>query len=581
MKRLKTILVLLAMSMSLFACKGAKVEAADDHGVSVNVPAKMDIIFNEDGTASVSDMYLENDSLVPVEVQNIKVSEFNNWKVVPRNSEILVNSKQLSLNMGEKELLAGSNAINHEVAEQSKYDFDLTVKRGAWTETKGSEKALELEMEYKIGTKQFALTLDANGGLPTRVLKVYNGADTNLPEPRKEGYQFEGWQDENGTIYKDEYVMPIGDITLKAVWKKLNAYAIFCASDGSLTFVKTVDEIKAGQTYNGKAVTKVYTGFEEKAYTDCSQVPWYTDGTNLNIKSVVVKDVIKPISTAYWFYECKYCMSFDMANLNTSKVTDMQCMYYMAGHQGGTGSFIITGMDTWDTSQVTNMFSMFEYSAIKATTYNIGNIGKWNVSKVKNMCRTFGSAGMRATNLYIGDLSNWNTSSVETMVYMFTSFGWKTPTVNIGNIGKWNVSSVTNMFSVFSHFGEFSTSVYMGDLSGWNVSNVKDFSGMFYYAARDVASFNFGNLGKWNVSSAEDMSGMFCSAGTFSTKFYLGDLQNWNTANVTDMGTMFSNAGKNASWSLNCRNWNVKKVDYYVNFDQYVESKITDPVWVN
>ena len=121
----------------------------------------------------------------------------------------------------------------------------------------------------------------------------------------------------------------------------------------------------------------------------------------------------------------------------------------------------------------------------------------------------------------------------------------------------------------------------MGDLSGWDVSNVKDFSGMFYYAARDVASFNFGNLGKWNVSSAEDMSGMFCSAGTFSTKFYLGDLQNWNTANVTDMGTMFSNAGLNASWSLNCRNWNVKKVDYHVNFDQYVENKVTEPVWVN
>ena len=572
--------MLLAMSMMLFACKGVDAKASTTNGVSVNVPSKMDIIFNEDGTTSVKDMYLENDSLVPVELQNINIKEFNDWEIVPKSQEILVNSKQVSLQMGDKELVAGSNVINREVAEGEKYDFDVTVNRGAWTESITSEKAMELELEYQIGIKQFALTLDANGGLPTRVLKVYNGADTNLPEPRKEGYQFEGWQDENGTIYKDEYVMPIGDITLKAVWRKLNAYAIFSASDGSLTFVKTVDEIKAGQTYNGKAVTTVYTGFEEKAYTDCSQVPWYADGTNLNIKSVVVKDVIKPISTAYWFYECKYCMSFDMANLNTSKVTDMQCMYYMAGHQGGTGSFIITGMDTWDTSQVTNMFSMFEYSAIKATTYNIGNVGKWNVSKVKDMCRTFGSAGMRATNLYIGDLSSWNTSSVETMVYMFSSFGWKTPTVNIGNIGKWNVSSVTNMFSVFSHFGEFSTTVYVGDLSGWDVSNVKDFSGMFYYAARDVASFNFGNLGKWNVSSAEDMSGMFCSAGTFSTQFYLGDLQNWNTANVTDMGTMFSNAGLNASWSLNCRNWNVKKVDYYVNFDQYVESKVMEPVWV-
>ena len=43
MKRIKTILVLLAMSMTLFACKGTDAKAASDNGVSVNVPAKMDI----------------------------------------------------------------------------------------------------------------------------------------------------------------------------------------------------------------------------------------------------------------------------------------------------------------------------------------------------------------------------------------------------------------------------------------------------------------------------------------------------------------------------------------------------------
>lgn len=580
MKRLKTILVLLAMSMSLFACKGAKVEAAADHGVSVNVPAKMDIIFNEDGTASVSDMYLENDSLVPVEVQNIKVSEFNSWKVVPRNSEILVNSKQLSLNMGEKELLAGSNAINHEVAEQSKYDFDLTVKRGAWTETKGSEKALELEMEYKIGTKQFALTLDANGGLPTRVLKVYNGADTNLPEPKKEGYEFDGWQDDNGNVYRGSYNMPIGDVTLKAVWKKQVAYALFTASDGYLTFVKTADVIQKGQTYNGKTVTAVYTGFEEGEYTKGGEVPWFADGTYKNITNVVFKDKIKPISTAYWFYGLTGCGNYDVAKLDTSKVTNMERMYYEAGYSV-KDSFIITGMENWDTSQVTNMFSMFEYSAIYATTYNIGNVGKWNVSNVKDMCRTFSAAGMRATNLYIGDLSGWNTGNVETMVYMFSDLGWKSPSVNIGNIGKWNVSKVTNMYGMFDGAGYWAKTFYIGDLSGWDVSNVTDFGCMFSDAGNEATTFNIGNIGKWNVSKAESMSAMFASAGTYSSTFYIGDLRNWNTANVTSMTSMFRDAGRSASWSLNCRNWNVKKVEYYLNFNTGVESKVTEPVWVN
>lgn len=263
------------------------------------------------------------------------------------------------------------------------------------------------------------------------------------------------------------------------------------------------------------------------------------------------------------------------------KVLEINRMYYMAGHQGGTGSFIITGMDTWDTSQVTNMFSMFEYSAIKATTYNIGNVGKWNVSKVKNMCRTFGSAGMRATNLYIGDLSNWNTSSVETMVYMFASFGWKSPSVNIGNIGNWNVSKVTNMNGMFDGAGYWAKTFYIGDLSGWDVSNVTDFGSMFAGAGNEATTFNIGNIGKWNVSKATEMTAMFYGAGTYSSSFYIGDLSNWNTANVTSMNNMFYNAGKNASWSLNCRNWNVKNVKYNLNFNTGVESKVTEPVWVN
>ena len=516
MKKLKTIFMLLAMTMTLFACKGTDAKAANSSGVSVNVPAKIDIIFNEDGTASVSDMYLENDSLVPVEVQNVNIKEFNEWKVVPKNQKISVNSKQLSLQMGDRELVTGSNAINQQVAEGERYDLDVTVNRGAWTQPIASEKALELELEYKIGTKEFALTLNANGGASNEVLHTENGTCVSLPKPTKEGYQFEGWQDEDGTRYTDEYVMPIGDVKLTAVWKKLNAYAIFSASDGSLTFVKTVDEIKAGQTYNGKPVTSVYTGFEEKEYTSSSQVPWYADGKYKSIKSVVVKDVIKPISTAYWFYYCESCASFDVKNLDTSKVTTMCNMYGMTGRASDISSYTITGMDTWDTSQVTNMLSMFEAAAIKVSNFNIGNVGKWDVSKVTDMRRMFSAAGMRATNVYIGDLSNWDTRSLTQTVYMFEHFAWQTPSINIGNIGKWNVSNVTDMYSMFSHFGEQSDSVYIGDLSNWNVSKVTDFGCMFYWCAMYVPNWNFGNLGNWNVSSGQMFSSMFSNAGNHS-----------------------------------------------------------------
>lgn len=582
LKKLKAILMLLVLTVTLFACKGVDVKASTPtESVSVTVPTNMDIIFNEDGTTSVSELYVANDSLVPIEIKNVKIAEFNDWKVVPDDSEILVNSKQVSLHMEEKDLVAGSNAVGYEVPEGGSYDFSLQVGHGAWTQSMASEKALEIQFEYEIGTKEFLLYLDGNGGTDDVEIYAENGSTVTLPAPAREGYEFAGWEDEDGNVYTGEYTMPIGNVTLRAIWRELTAYALFASSDGSLTFVQSADAIKAGQTHNGKTITTVYTGFEETAYTSYTQVPWYADGNNKNIKSVMVEDVIKPISTAYWFYQCQYCMNFDVTNLNTSKVTDMERMYYMAGREGGTGSFIITGMDTWDTSQVTNMFGLFEASAIFASTYNIGNVGKWDVSKVTNMCRTFSSAGMRATSLYIGDLSNWNTGNVETTVYMFSDFGWKTPTVNIGNIGKWDVSNVTDMYGMFSHFCYQSTSVYMGDLSNWNVSKVTDFGNMFYWCAMYVPNWNFGNLGKWNVASSTSFSAMFCNAGCYSKTFYVGTLQNWNTANAQYMGSMFECAGEVASWSLNCKNWNVKKVTYYEGFNDGVESKVTAPNWVN
>ena len=95
--------MLLAVSMLLLACKGVDAKASTTHGVSVNVPSKMDIVFHEDGTTTVSDMFLKNDSLVPVKLQSFNIKEFNGWKLVSTSQKILKNSKQLSLLLGGKE----------------------------------------------------------------------------------------------------------------------------------------------------------------------------------------------------------------------------------------------------------------------------------------------------------------------------------------------------------------------------------------------------------------------------------------------------------------------------------------------
>ncbi len=510
---------MLVLSVVLFLCGKGNAEAAAGE-VSVTVPANVQIVFQEDGNTAVSSLHVENQSLVPIQVQNVKVTEFNQWQVVPEKEKILVNSKRISLQMQERELAAGDNPVNYEIKEGNRQVLELQVGHGAWTQSMASEKALEMEFVYTLGTKAFSLLLDGDGGVENVTVSAKNGEVVNLPTPVREDYEFVGWKDEADSVYNGTYTMPIGDVTLKAVWKKQTAYALFSEEDSSMTFVKTTDTIQRGQVYRGKTVTTVYTGFEKTAYTGYAQVPWCADGTNKKVLSVTVADTLKPISTAYWFYEFIYCMNFDVGKLDTSKVTNMQHTFYMAGWNG-RGDFIIAGTENWNTSQVTNMLCMFEYSGLMATTYQVGNVGTWDVSKVTYLSRIFESAGLNAETVSIGDLSGWNPKSVIYAAAMFRSYG------------------------------------------------------------NNAGTLNLGNLKDWDMSSAITTYGMFDGMGARATTFYIGDLSNWNVQNVKEIDYMFNNAGTKATWSLNCQKWNVSSVTSHLYFNGSVESKVTPPKWVN
>ena len=99
-----------------------------------------------------------------------------------------------------------------------------------------------------------------------------------------------------------------------------DAYAILYKS-GELVFQRgsTPDASKGD-------VLETYTGFETETYTGSrNYAPWYRNSRY--IKAVSFKDVIKPVSTAYWFYDCKLT-NVDFTNLDTSAVTSMASMFY-------------------------------------------------------------------------------------------------------------------------------------------------------------------------------------------------------------------------------------------------------------
>ena len=221
----------------------------------------------------------------------------------------------------------------------------------------------------------------------------------------------------------------------------------------------------------------------------------------------------------------------------------------------------IEDLEDINTSKVTNMSYMFDYTGMNAESFHIGNINNWNTSNVKNMSGMFSWTGCNTTTWSIGDLSSWNTSNVTNMARMFYGAAQNASECNVGNLDNWDTLNVTSMISMFSEMGHYSTSWNIGNLGGWNTSNVTNFSEMFLSAGARTETWSIGNLDNWNTSKATNMSGMFQSSGYSSTNWNIGNLSEWDTSNVTNFSKMFATTGySSTTWEIgDIGNWNTSK----------------------
>ncbi len=96
-------------------------------------------------------------------------------------------------------------------------------------------------------------------------------------------------------------------------------------------------------------------------------------------------------------------LSINLGDIETCFVADMSGLF------SGTERTDFSGIESWDTSNVTNMSWMF----CRAEHFN-ENINSWNVSKVVWMNSMF-----KGANNFNQPLDKWDTSSVEWMFEMF------------------------------------------------------------------------------------------------------------------------------------------------------------------
>ena len=234
------------------------------------------------------------------------------------------------------------------------------------------------------------------------------------------------------------------------------AFAVYSDDDKSLRFYKRTVVPEAGDVFEGRTVTEVYTGIEEAEYVptasdnndDPITTPWY--GRRLDVKSVSVVDSgIKPKSLNYWFQHFENCESFDLAKLDTSRVAHLGHVF--------RDCFAVSSIDlsNWDLSHLEGVDGPFaDCFALRSV-----DLGNFNESRPKSLyalffhcksltsyrgldgidtsaCENFNSVFDYCESLSELDLTGWDMSAAKTAMYMFSGMD-SLETVKFGDKWRW------------------------------------------------------------------------------------------------------------------------------------------------
>ncbi len=199
--------------------------------------------------------------------------------------------------------------------------------------------------------------------------------------------------------------------------------------------------------------------------------------------------------------------TLDVSEFNTQNVTHMGCMFqiYYRSAEGldyaNSSLTSITGLDTLDTSNCTDMTAMFRGCNL-LTSIDISNFDTTNVTR-------FGSMFQNCTSLTSLDLRTFNVGNAETTEGMF----YNCNSLKTINITGWNTEKVTDMSSMFNQCKSLTTVYGLSDMSTLHVT---DSGNMFLDCTNLTGSLT------WRCSTTTSYHGMFARCSTASgTKFTL------------------------------------------------------------
>ena len=407
------------------------------------------------------------------------------------------------------------------------------------------------------------------------ITKSMNGTVNNMGEPIMKEYKYGAYGDPNGEpiyditttdYHSEEYRYSITSIVTKdnidIPSTAIEFWDVSSAGDGSV--IAYIEDDGSGQgTYkvtiggqgeiianpNSGGVFAMFPSLQtiDLTYLDINRVTnmggKFTESENYveqyfgmfsyneSLQNIIFGDswdTSRVRNMSSMFYDCRSLTNLDISSFDTSQVTDMNGMFY------NCSSLTNIDLSNFDTSQVTDMNGMF-YNCSSLTNLDLSN---FNTSQVTNMSDMFASC-YELTSL---DLSNFDTSQVMDMGAMFQYCN----NLMMLNLSSFKTNEVNNMCSMFEGCNNLASL----DISSFDTSQVVNMNSMFFRCS----SLTNLDLIDFNTSNVTDMGDMFASCSMLSSL----NIDGFDTHQVTTMWEMF--AGCTSLTNLNLSSFNTSQV---------------------
>lgn len=294
------------------------------------------------------------------------------------------------------------------------------------------------------------------------------------------------------------------------------AFAVFSADDGSLNFYKRESVPEAGEQFEGRTATEVYTGFEDKVFNinnyakpdwsdATTNTPWFNH--RLEIKTIdVVDPKIRPQALAYWFLRCEKLIRVDMSKLDTASTTSASGLFARCDK--------LTDITLPpDMSHIVYLTDMF-YHCISLQSLDLTCIG------VGTQPRNLFGVVMDCHSLKSLTIPNQTPSEIS------RAFSRCYSLEDLSFINDWDMGQIELGGEEFNEVFNGCTSITSLNLSNWTTRGITKYQKMFHLCS-SLSSLEISGL---NTTSATNMGEIFGGCNNLKS-ITLGDGFTWKGEN--------------------------------------------------